>query len=173
MPRSSALRVAPAKAAAGLKPPPPIRPFADSLPMALLKARESVMRRFRPGLRAHAVTEQQWRVLRALSGLGPLEITELAARTCLLPPSLSRILPALESRGLVVRRGVASDLRRSAVSVTAAGLELIAAHAPQSERVYRAIEERFGAERLRQLSRLLGELDAALAPSAARGEPVR
>jgi len=151
-----------------------MRPFADSLPMALLKAREAVMRRFRPGLRAHAVTEQQWRVLRALAGLGPLEITELASRTCLLPPSLSRILPALESRGLLVRRGVAADMRRTAISITAAGLELIAAHAPHSERIYRAIEERFGVERLRQLSRLLGELEAALLPPpAGRGGPGR
>lgn len=163
MPRSSALRVA----APG--PEAPIRPFADSLPMALLRAREAVMRRFRPGLRAHAVTEQQWRVLRALAALGPLEMSELAARTCLLLPSLSRILPALASRGLVARRAVATDMRRTAVSVTSAGLELIAAHAPHSERIYRAIEERFGAERLRQLSRLLGELEGALRPPPARG----
>ena len=169
MPRSSALRVA---ARADPRPQPPIRPFADSLPMALLKAREAVMRRFRPGLRAHAVTEQQWRVLRALSALGPLEITELATRTCLLPPSLSRLLPALESRGLLVRRGVASDMRRTVVSVTAAGLELIEAHAPHSERIYRAIEERFGAERLRQLYRLLGELETALGPQT-RGSAER
>jgi homoprotocatechuate degradation regulator HpaR len=167
MPRSSALRVSAPRGQ------PSMRPFADSLPMALLKAREAVMRRFRPGLRAHAVTEQQWRVLRALGGLGPLEITELAARTCLLPPSLSRILPALESRGLLVRRAVAADMRRTAISITAAGLELIAAHAPHSERIYRAIEERFGSERLRQLSRLLGELEGALPPPAGRGGPGR
>ncbi len=158
----------PRSAAKVLPPQPALRPFANSLPMALLRAREAVMRAFRPGLREHGVTEQQWRVLRALAGLGPLEITELAARTCLLPPSLSRILPDLESRGLVIRRQVASDMRRAAVSLTPAGLQLIAAHAPQSERVYRTIEERFGAERLRQLFHLLGELEEALAPHAAR-----
>ena len=162
MPRSNALRVA-----ARIERGAPMRPFAESLPMALLRAREAVMRRFRPGLRAHDVTEQQWRVLRALSGIGPLEISELAARTCLLLPSLSRILPVLESRGLLVRRAVASDMRRTEVSVTAAGLELIAAHAPQSERIYRGIEERYGAERLRQLSRLLAELEGALSPPEA------
>lgn len=167
MPRSSALRITVPR------PQPPIRPFADSLPMALLKAREAVMRRFRPSLRARGVTEQQWRLLRALCALGPLEITELATSTCLLPPSLSRILPALESRGLVARRAVASDMRRTAVCVTAAGLELIAAHAPHSERIYRAIEERFGAERLGQLHRLLGELEAALAAPRARGSAAR
>jgi hypothetical protein len=43
------------------------RSFARSLPMALLKAREAVMVRFRPSLRAHGLTEQQWRVLRIMS----------------------------------------------------------------------------------------------------------
>ena len=37
-----------------------------SLPMALLRARELLMERFRPMLSAHGVTEQQWRVLRVL-----------------------------------------------------------------------------------------------------------
>lgn len=127
------------------------------------------MRRFRPGLREHGVTEQQWRVLRALSGLGALEITELAAQTCLLPPSLSRILPDLEARRLISRRPVASDMRRATVSLSPAGLQLIAAHAPHSERIYRAIEERFGTERLRQLFRLLDELERSLTPADVRG----
>src|SRR5579872_2236199 len=97
----------------------PMRAFADSLPMSLLRTREAVMRRFRPGLRAHGVTEQQWRILRALAGQEPLEVKALAARTCLLAPSVSRILPDLEARDLIVRRPVATDLRRSAVTLTA------------------------------------------------------
>ena len=44
----------------------PLREFDRSLPMALLRAREAVMARFRPLFRLHGVTEQQWRVLRAL-----------------------------------------------------------------------------------------------------------
>jgi homoprotocatechuate degradation regulator HpaR len=139
----------------------PMRNFALSLPMALLRAREALMRHFRPGLRAHEVTEQQWRVLRALAGEPALEVTELAARTCLLAPSVSRILPDLEARGLIARRQVESDLRRSLVALTPAGLRLLAAHAPQSERIYRAIEERFGTERLSELLRLLQELEHA------------
>ena len=117
------------------------------------------MRRFRPGLRAHGVTEQQWRILRALAGQAALEVTELAARTCLLLPSVSRILPDLEARGLISRGSVESDLRRSVVTLTAAGLKLIAAHAPQSEAIYRAIEQRFGAQRLEELFHLLRELE--------------
>jgi len=34
--------------------------------MELLKAREAAMERFRPMLREHGLTEQQWRVIRAL-----------------------------------------------------------------------------------------------------------
>ena len=44
----------------------PMREFSRSLPMSLLRAREAVMRQFRPSLRSHGLTEQQWRILRAL-----------------------------------------------------------------------------------------------------------
>ena len=80
----------------------PIRPFEQSLPMALLRAREAAMRRFRPLLAAHALTEQQWRVLRALTATDKaVEPTVLAELTFLLAPSLSRILSNLEGRGLI------------------------------------------------------------------------
>src|SRR5215469_257219 len=140
----------------------PMRPFSESLPMALLRTREAVMRLFRPGLRKDGVTEQQWRILRALAHMGPLEVTELAEATFLLAPSLSRILPDLEKRELVSRRQVDRDLRRSVVSLEPKGLKLIAAHAPYSEEMYAAIAERFGAERIAQLICLLQELEASL-----------
>ena len=140
----------------------PMRPFSESLPMALLRAREAVMCLFRPGLRKHGVTEQQWRILRALAHRGPLEVTELAGATFLLAPSLSRILPDLEKRELVSRRQLDSDLRRSIVSIEPKGLKLIAAHAPFSEGMYAEIAERFGAQRTEQLIALLQELEASL-----------
>jgi homoprotocatechuate degradation regulator HpaR len=130
--------------------------------MALLRSREAVMCLFRPGLRKHGVTEQQWRILRALAHRGPLEVTELAEATFLLAPSLSRILPDLENRELVSRRPVDTDLRRSVVSLESRGLELIAAHAPYSEEMYAEIAERFGAQRTEQLIGLLQELKASL-----------
>src|SRR6476619_6163164 len=83
-----------------------------SLPVALTRAREAVMRYIRPPLREHELTEQQWRVLRALAQDGPLEPTELAHLTYLLAPSLSRILRDLVDRRLIDRRLMKSDLRR-------------------------------------------------------------
>lgn len=139
-----------------------MRPFSESLPMALLRAREAVMCLFRPGLRRHGVTEQQWRILRALAHRGSMEVTELAEATFLLAPSLSRILPDLEQRELVSRRQVDTDLRRSVVSLEPKGLKLIAAHAPYSEEMYARIAKRFGAERIADLLALLDALESSL-----------
>src|SRR3979411_2802553 len=99
----------------------PMRDFSRSLPMSLLRARESVMRHFRPSLRAHGLTEQQWRILRALASIDAIEVTELAHVAFLLGPSLSRILRDLEARHLIERRVAKADLRRGVVSISAKG----------------------------------------------------
>jgi len=83
-----------------------------SLPMALLRAREVVMARFRPMLARHDITEQQWRVIRVLSEESPLDATEVAIRASILAPSLTRIIKALEARRLITRGKFADDGRR-------------------------------------------------------------
>lgn len=140
----------------------PMRAFTKSLPMELLRAREAVMRQFRPALRDNGVTEQQWRILRALAHSGPLEVSALAEATCLRAPSLSRTLPDMEERQLIVRRQAEDDLRRTVISLDRKGLRLIATHAPQSESVYSEITRRYGEERLAQLFMLLRELEDVL-----------
>src|SRR5579862_3252337 len=87
----------------------PMREFSRSLPMSLLRAREAVMRQFRPSLRQHGLTEQQWRILRALSAVDAIEVTELARTAFLLGPSLSRILRDLDARGLIDRKTAKTD----------------------------------------------------------------
>ena len=56
----------------------PLPPVAESLPVRLMRFRESLMLRIRPVLRAHGVTEQQWRVLCTVRDLQETEITALA-----------------------------------------------------------------------------------------------
>ena len=136
-----------------------IRPFTESLPMALLQAREAAMRLFRPMLAEHDLTEQQWRVLRALSSAeGPLEPGEIVDVTFLLAPSVSRILAHLTERGLVDRTPVAEDGRRAAISLTTAGTALVAEVAPHSERTYDDIEAVIGPGELDELIRRLTAL---------------
>jgi homoprotocatechuate degradation regulator HpaR len=141
----------------------PMRDFSRSLPMSLLRAREAVMRHFRPSLRNHGLTEQQWRILRALAAVDAIEVTELARVAFLLGPSLSRILRDLEARHLIERKVAQADLRRGVVSISVRGLKLIEAVAPTSEAIYAAMTRRYGARRLAELQDMLHTLEHSLA----------
>ena len=148
----------------------PMRDFSRSLPMSLLRAREAVMRQFRPSLREHGLTEQQWRILRALASIEAAEVTELARTAFLLGPSLSRILRDLEARNLIERKTAKTDQRRSMVSISKEGVKLMASVAPSSEAIYAEITQRFGARKLAELQEMLGELELCLASADARDE---
>ena len=139
-----------------------MRGFGRSLPMSLLKAHEAVLRTFVPHLRAHDLSTQQWRVMRALSEKDARDISELARACSLLRPSVSRILQNLESRGIVLRQPCDRDSRRSLVSITELGRDLIAQLAPESEARYQYIEARYGREKLEQLYQLLNDLSESL-----------
>src|SRR6202140_5225834 len=150
----------------------PMREFSRSLPMSLLRAREAVMRHFRPSLRDHGLTEQQWRILRALAAIETIEVTELARVAFLLGPSLSRILRDLEARHLIERRVAKADLRRGVVSISAKGLKLIEAVAPSSEAIYAAITQRYGVRKLAELQDMLHALEGSLSELRVSGDEV-
>lgn len=117
------------------------------------------MRCFRPSLRGFGITEQQWRVLRALSSVASLEVADLARSTFLLGPSLSRILADLDARGLISRDTDPRDLRRGVITISRKGADLIQTVTPVSETIYREITTRFGEEKLATLQALLRELE--------------
>jgi homoprotocatechuate degradation regulator HpaR len=138
-----------------------MRSFDQSLPMALLRAREATMRRFRPMLSEFDLTEQQWRVLRALAQVdAPLDAGTLADVTFLLGPSLSRILAHLDERGLVTRSVDPADQRKVNTSLTSKGRRLVQRIAPRSEEEYEAIEAALGPQKLAELLALLSDLAA-------------
>ena len=141
-----------------------LRDFEHSLPMELLRAREAAMARFRPMLREHGLTEQQWRVVRALADHPDIDASALARLSFLLSPSLTRILQFLESNKLVRRSADADDLRRSVFRLTAKGQRVFDQVAPDAAREYAKIEKAFGAKRLEQLYRLLADFSTALPP---------
>ncbi|MEM1046271.1 MAG: homoprotocatechuate degradation operon regulator HpaR [Pseudomonadota bacterium] len=134
------------------------RSTSRALPIALLRAREAVMARFRPVLAGHAVTEQQWRVLRVLAESGPLDATEIAGHCCILMPSLTRIVRTLAAEGLITRSRDTGDGRRHLLTITDAGLALLDRVAPESRAVYEDLEKRYGTERLGMLLDMLEEL---------------
>lgn len=135
-----------------------MRKFEDSLPLQLLKAREATMLFFRPLLHENALTEQQWRVLRALYAFNELESKELANHCCLLSPSLTGILKRLEQQGYVQRRKSEEDQRRTIISLTDQSNELFSRLSPEVEARYKAFTQRYGEDKLDELMEMLKDL---------------
>ncbi|MGB1237434.1 MAG: homoprotocatechuate degradation operon regulator HpaR [Pseudomonadales bacterium] len=135
-----------------------MRKFEDSLPLQLLRAREATMQFFRPLLNAHSLTEQQWRILRALFNYPEIESKELAKRCCILSPSLTGILKRLEQQGYIVRRKCSDDQRRTLVSLSEEASVLIESLSPEVEARYNAFASRYSEEKLEQLMTMLKEL---------------
>ncbi|MAS03873.1 MAG: homoprotocatechuate degradation operon regulator HpaR [Ahrensia sp.] len=122
-----------------------------TLPMALLRARELVMDQFRPLLRAHGVTEQQWRVLRVLQEADGMDASQLASAANILAPSLTRILRTMTSQHLVDVRKDSADGRRSLIKLSQRGSELLYEVAPHSAQIYAALEVKLGRRNIDQL----------------------
>ena len=131
--------------------------YERSLTVALLRARESTMRRFKRYSDAQNLTLPQWRVLRALADGEPLDAGTLCQRCVILPPSLTRILRALAERGLLAQV-TCNDARRHMVTLTDKGKALFDSLVVQSEDSRRQIDEAFGQEKMQTLLDLLNEL---------------
>lgn len=135
-----------------------IRATSRSLPIALLRARETVMGPLREMLAQSGISEQKWRVLRVLNEKGPSEHSAIAADACLLLPSLTRMLSTLETEGLVTRAQDSTDRRKTLVTITQAGQELIFTHLERTNAIFSQLELQFGRDRLDQLLDLLEDL---------------
>jgi homoprotocatechuate degradation regulator HpaR len=138
----------------------PLRQTRRSLPIALLRARETVMGPIRDMLATSGVNEQKWRVLRVLQEKGPLELSQVAHEACLLLSSLTRMVRPMESEGLIARTTPPQDRRKTIIAITPAGDALVRAHAAQSQAIFARIEAEYGAARLEQLLDLLADLQS-------------
>jgi homoprotocatechuate degradation regulator HpaR len=136
--------------------------FRQGLAIALLRAREAVMARVRPMLRAYGLTEQQWRVLRVLADVEAMEAAQLARQAFLLRPSLTRILKDLQARGLIQRASAGAGLKKSLLSIAPNGSELLARTTEQAILIQGEIERICGAETIAQLKRDLDALETRL-----------
>ncbi|MEQ4936283.1 homoprotocatechuate degradation operon regulator HpaR [Proteus terrae] len=132
----------------------------ESLTIALLQARESAMGFFRPVLKEHNLTEQQWRIIRVLADKRSIDFHELAQKSCILRPSLTGILIRMERDELICRLKPVSDQRKLFVSLSANGQNLYDKIQPKIEEGYQLLEQKFSTEKLQRLSGLLKELIA-------------
>lgn len=122
-----------------------------NLPQLFLKARESLMAHFRPILNHFGLTDQQWRIVRALDEHGQLEPRELCDLCQILSPSMAGMLTRMEELALIERNRVSGDQRRVLVRLAPKGEQLVSEIAPLIDQQYRQIEAVVGAQVLDEL----------------------
>lgn len=136
-----------------------------NLPQQFLKARDALMGHFRPILNHYGLTEQQWRILRALDEQAQLEPREICELCQILSSSMAGILARMEETGLVQRVRFEADQRRVLVSLAPKGDALIDKMAPLIQLQYQYLEQAFGKHSLEALSSALqGFIDAQARP---------
>ena len=142
-----------------------------NLPLLLLQAREALMQHWRPALREHGLSDQQWRVLRVLREQSDgLETGSLAEQAFILGPSLTGILARMQRDGLVTRERSGEDARRSVVRATVQGRALAEALTGSIAAQYEDLAQHLGPEPLEQLYGLLDGLLALPAHAVALEE---
>lgn len=135
-----------------------------NLPLLLLQAREAVLSRFRPMLKANGVSEQQWRVVRALIDFGPMEPRQIVQLCGISSPSLTGVLARMDELGWVRRERFDNDARRVMVTLTPKSRALVKRLAPSIEGVYAQIEALMGPEFTQSLYQSLDSLISRLGP---------
>jgi DNA-binding MarR family transcriptional regulator len=101
----------------------PTTELASALRLSLLRA----ARRIRSQRVNTAATLSQLSALATVRKCGPLSAGEVAAIERVQPPSMTKILAALESSGWVARAAHPEDRRQSIISITPAGRALLEA----------------------------------------------
>lgn len=114
-------------------------------------------RRIRPTAAAGSLTTTEVDVLVGIDRHGPLRLSDLAGFSGLNPTMLSRVIPRLESAGLMRRLMAEGDKRVCRVETTAKGRRLL---------------EHIRSERNDALSRLLRDLDSPKREALAVALPV-
>lgn len=107
--------------------PSPLAPRLDAgLAGALRDAVGRLSRRMRAERAATDLSLGQLAALRTLERHGPMTASELAAHEKVQPPSMTKIVAALEAHGYVTRTPDPVDRRQVVVAASQAGLALLA-----------------------------------------------
>ena len=104
------------------------------------------------------LTVPMWRVLAVLWQNRELKVTDLIADTAIEQSTLSRLLVAMEKRGLLTRQRNTADARAVLVKLTPAGRKLTKTLIPLALRNERVALRGFSPEEAEQLYGMLGRI---------------
>lgn len=122
-----------------------------NIPLLLLRAREAMMVHFRPVLTKHQLTEQQWRILRALQDKKQLEPHELCKECCILSPSMAGILKRMKELDLIIRVPSTADRRRVMISLAPGVRERVELIMSENKVAYAKFSKKVGESELESL----------------------
>ena len=133
--------------------------FLDSLPMILSRTLDGVMPVYRALFQEHAITDQQWRVMRALWEQKHLTSKQISEITLLPSPSLVGILDRLEKKGFVGRLRSVEDRRLVYIVPTQAGRKLQELMLPKIEQIHDRFMYQVTPDEWGELNRILDKLN--------------
>ncbi len=142
--------------------PPATSRARRNLPLLLLQVRGGLIARFRPVLKKTGLTEQQFRILRALDVYGTLEPREICSICHISSPSLAGVLARMEALDLVGRERLKGDARRQHVSLTPRAVAMFQDVSGDLEDVYRQLEADLGPAFVAEVYAMLDRLLAVL-----------
>ena len=133
--------------------------FLDSLPMILSRTLDGVMPVYRALFQEHAITDQQWRVMRALWEQKHLTSKQISEITLLPSPSLVGILDRLEKKGFVGRLRSVEDRRLVYIIPTQSGRKLQELMLPKIEQIHDKFMHQVTPDEWGELNRILDKLN--------------
>lgn len=124
--------------------------------MALFRCNDRLQHRFTRLFREYGLTQSQYNVLRILRDEGkPLPCLKIAERTITVVPGITGLIDRLEKAGMVRRQNNEEDRRVVHVSITPAGLEVLARLDQPLSDLHRKLTVGLSVEDLTELRRLL------------------
>jgi DNA-binding MarR family transcriptional regulator len=133
-------------------------PLDSYLPYLLNRAGVRIAASFSEEVRPLGATLQMWRVLAALRERDGRRMGDLSETTSIEVSTLTRLVDAMEKKGLVARRRDAGDARAIALRVTPTGRRLTRRLLPIAERYERVALDGFSAAETNALKAALRRL---------------
>jgi DNA-binding MarR family transcriptional regulator len=136
------------------------------VPYLLRRIADTLIERFTDGLKPYGITLPMWRVLAVLHRRGATRFGTLVNQAMIEPPTLSRLVTALQAKGLITKTSSDVDARGVLILPTKKGLEVVERVTPHAFDVERETLAGLTEDEAEMFRRLVRRVCANLAPFA-------
>ncbi|WP_176442367.1 MarR family winged helix-turn-helix transcriptional regulator [Noviherbaspirillum humi] len=134
------------------------------IPYLIHQSHLAIFDEFSVGLAERGISLPEWRIATVLAHHGRIRFGDLAGAAGIEPPTLARMLTAMEGKELALRQPSMEDRRATDVLPTDAGIALVASLVPLAEKVQAKALAGFTADETEFLRRLLRRMKDNVAP---------